>query len=231
MGMARPPNMWFPVNGTSVQPQSFITSAIRRNNMRCAQEFCNSYLTYQSHTRERIPIVEFVNGGQLIEDAAEFGGQSAVEWALHYTAQPAYSVVMQITRGGARSGDIELLNWVEKQYINQLGPNGRLVTLMSGLRSRPNLKAFRWLLARAPNEWEVSGCAAYAIDGRLDLIRYARKRGCPWGETVCYIAARNGYIGLLKWLREAEAPFDANRIFEAAAAGGHTNITAWLMML
>ena len=51
-------------------------------------------------------------------------------------------------------------------------------------------------------------CAAAAGAGRLDVLRWARKNGCPWDEETCAAAARGGHLRVLQWAREKGCSWD-----------------------
>jgi len=41
-----------------------------------------------------------------------------------------------------------------------------------------------------------------ALNGHLELLKWARANGCcPWDEEMCSNAALNGHLELLKWAR------------------------------
>ncbi|CAN0500649.1 unnamed protein product, partial [Laminaria digitata] len=37
-------------------------------------------------------------------------------------------------------------------------------------------------------------CAFAAAGGHLEVLKWARDRGCPWGEETCASAARGGRL-------------------------------------
>lgn len=64
-------------------------------------------------------------------------------------------------------------------------------------------------------------CAAIAILGRLDLLRWARSEGCRWNWLTCYNAAEGGHLGVLQWAR---ACFWNSTTCCGAAERGHLEV-------
>ena len=50
-------------------------------------------------------------------------------------------------------------------------------------------------------------CKYAAKAGNLKLLKYVRKKGCPWNEWTSFAAARAGNLGVIKYLRENGCPF------------------------
>jgi len=62
-------------------------------------------------------------------------------------------------------------------------------------------------------------------EGRLEVLRWARARDCPWDERTCAWAAKGGHLDVLKWLRPF-CPWDA-RTCSYAAERGHLEVLRW----
>jgi hypothetical protein len=77
-------------------------------------------------------------------------------------------------------------------------------------------------------EWtKINDVINYAVtNGLLDLIKWARKNGCPWNEDTCFNAARGGHLEVLKWARENGCPWDSRTCYNAAT-GGHLEVLQW----
>ena len=46
-----------------------------------------------------------------------------------------------------------------------------------------------------------------AKHGQLEILKWARANGCPWGnEKTCAFAAKGGHLAVLKWARENGCP-------------------------
>eukprot|EP00752_Nemacystus_decipiens_P005755 g5206.t1 len=66
---------------------------------------------------------------------------------------------------------------------------------------------------------DVDWCTMSARVGNLEVLRWARRFGCPWDEETCTLAARGGHIALLLWARRAGCPWNEHVCEEAASRG------------
>ena len=50
---------------------------------------------------------------------------------------------------------------------------------------------------------DASTCAAAALNGQMEVLRWAHENGCPFddGGVVAGNAATGGHLEILKWLR------------------------------
>ena len=63
----------------------------------------------------------------------------------------------------------------------------------------------------------VAACAAFAADGNLVALQWARTQGCAWDRGRCMqVAATGGHLGVLKWIRNEVA----SEVAGAAAGAG-----------
>ena len=51
-------------------------------------------------------------------------------------------------------------------------------------------------------------CVYAAVNGHLEILKWARENGCPWDKCTCTYAASNGHLEVLKWARENGCPWD-----------------------
>ena len=70
-------------------------------------------------------------------------------------------------------------------------------------------------------------CMYAARDGHLEVLKWARRNGCPWDEKTCAEAARGGHLEVLRWARENGCPWD-EMTCARAANGGHLEVLQWL---
>jgi hypothetical protein len=66
-----------------------------------------------------------------------------------------------------------------------------------------------------------------ALNGHLEMIKYARSKGCSFNKWACHDAASNGHLEVLKWLRENECPWSKQTCVKAAE-GNHLEVLVWL---
>ena len=75
-----------------------------------------------------------------------------------------------------------------------------------------------------PCPWDTWACKMAAMNGRLDVLQWMRSQTtpCPWNEWACANAARNGHLDVLQWLRTQTPPCPWNAWACAyAAKNGH----------
>ena len=51
-------------------------------------------------------------------------------------------------------------------------------------------------------------CANAALNGHLEMLKWARENGCDWNSDTCANAAINGHLEVLKWARENGCQWD-----------------------
>ena len=67
---------------------------------------------------------------------------------------------------------------------------------------------------------------ASALNGRLDVLKWARANGCSLDNIMCVYATRGGHLEMLKWLKENGCHWDGV-ICAFAADHGHIHILQW----
>ena len=71
-------------------------------------------------------------------------------------------------------------------------------------------------------------CSNVARNGHLEVLKWARKNGCPWDEWTCTYAALNGHLEVLKWARKNNGCPWNKWTCENAARKGHLEVLKWL---
>ena len=74
--------------------------------------------------------------------------------------------------------------------------------------------------------WNESTCRNAAYNGHLEVLKWARENNCPWDESTCRNAALNGHLEVLKYARENNCPWDESTC-SSAADGGHLEVLKW----
>ena len=88
-----------------------------------------------------------------------------------------------------------------------------------------HLEVLQWARARGC-PWDERTCACAAWNGHLEVLQWARAHGCPWDEDTCAWAAENGHLEVLQWARAHGCPWD-ERTCEKAAENGHLEVLQW----
>ena len=98
------------------------------------------------------------------------------------------------------------------------------------------VEAVRWLMGRGaqldelrwtpPTVRRYSVCAMAAQEGHLEALRWVRDHGCGWNLTTCARAAANGHLEVLRWARANGCEWNAETC-AGAAGGGHLEVLRW----
>lgn len=70
-------------------------------------------------------------------------------------------------------------------------------------------------------------CAIAAYQGDLELLKWLRERDCPWDSKTCESAVRGGHLEILQWIRENGCPWDYVT-YMIARKNGNREILKWL---
>ncbi len=70
-------------------------------------------------------------------------------------------------------------------------------------------------------------CNIAALNGHLHIIKYLKEIGYELDEYVCSFAAFNGHLNIIKWARENKCKWNDETYFNAKT-NGHINIIDWL---
>ena len=62
-------------------------------------------------------------------------------------------------------------------------------------------------------------CMLAAKNGHLEVLKYLRSAGCPWDKWVCNYAAKHGHLEVLKYVRSSGYPCDVCVCIDAAQNG------------
>ena len=98
---------------------------------------------------------------------------------------------------------------------------------------RGYLEVFEKYWSQGPQEklrklWDKKTCRWAAYSGHLEVIKWLRAKGCPWGTSASNYAARKGHLEVLQWMRAQDPPclWDSVVCFEAAR-NGHLEVLRW----
>lgn len=113
-----------------------------------------------------------------------------------------------------------------RDILQKIRTNQRICTSIRWILSSES--TFKWVL-------DNYGCIPYPIEvsnmiaaqGNLSLlVRVENNNNKLWNEKTCAVAAENGHLHVLKWLRENGCPWDRD-VTTFAASGGHTDVIYW----
>jgi hypothetical protein len=78
---------------------------------------------------------------------------------------------------------------------------------LSRVTARFVCRRFRDLLSPLSKETREQAhrfCELAALEGYLNLIKWARTNGCPWNVPTCSYAAEGGHLEVLQWAHANE---------------------------
>ncbi len=88
-----------------------------------------------------------------------------------------------------------------------------------------NLEHLKWL--RKMNFPWSGDTVKFAVQyGRFELLKWAIENGCPWNEWVCPMAAEQGRLDILEWVRSKGCPWDS-RTCSCAAYSNRLGVLKW----
>ena len=76
-----------------------------------------------------------------------------------------------------------------------------------------NLECVKYLYSQAFNDlskpwWNTATTAIAAKNGHLHILKFLRENGCPWNSDTTYNAFKNNHIEVLNWAIENKCPID-----------------------
>jgi len=96
-----------------------------------------------------------------------------------------------------------------------------------------HVDALSWLKdATPPDVWAADTgllCTLAARQGHLDVLQWLRQNDCPWNEATCTEAATHGHLTVLQWLRSQGCPWCVISVKLAAVDGQQWHVVQWLV--
>ena len=76
--------------------------------------------------------------------------------------------------------------------------------------------------------WDDQTCIWAAFHGHLEVMKWLRAKGCPWGFRTSFKAAQGGQLEMLQWMRAQDPPCPWNSsVCYHAALHGHLEVLRW----
>eukprot|EP00953_Heterococcus_sp_UTEX-ZZ885_P018305 10224-Heterococcus_DN1.PRE.2 len=126
--------------------------------------------------------------------------------------------------GASERGSVVTLRWLHFDQSCALPHNITVFAARGG-----GVRVMQWLSERGCtlNTKTLFNAAKYR---RLRVLEYLHSAGCPMADSgrACKIAAWNGSLQVLQWLRAHGCPWVTGDVVEAAAHSGNVQMMAWL---
>jgi hypothetical protein len=75
-------------------------------------------------------------------------------------------------------------------------------------------------------QWDAWTCSNAALNGHLDVLQLAHENGCPWTEHTCSNAALNGHLHILEYAHVHGCPWNEFTCSNAAL-NGHMDVLVY----
>src|SRR5579872_2879406 len=59
-----------------------------------------------------------------------------------------------------------------------------------------SLEVLKWAMSNG-DKWDTKICSHAARNGHFDVLKWARMNGCEWNHMTCFYAASSGYLDIL----------------------------------
>ena len=127
----------------------------------------------------------------------------------------------------AKAGHLEVLKWLRAEGC----PCDERRCSFEAVRYG-HIEVLRWMRgldvgARGAFRWDAWLCAIAASEGRLDVLQWLRTQQCPWDEATCANAAYAGHLEILRWARAHGCPWN-KMTCEAASEGEQLKVLQWI---
>jgi len=124
---------------------------------------------------------------------------------------------------------VRILRWLHSKGIKI---DNRV--LCSATR-RGDLATLKWLIDKervstqtSRRDLEPVMFAQAAAGGFMHIITYLKSKGFKWNERVCLIAANNGQLRILQWLRKQDPPCPWKKNECVLTARNHEHVRDWI---
>jgi hypothetical protein len=124
-----------------------------------------------------------------------------------------------IWKEGARSGNLDMMNWLGKT----LGRTAFEVGTLCAAAKVGHLEMVQYLHSqRCP--WDTSVCAAAAAGDHREVLMWLKDNGYAWTDSVSNAAAYAGNANLLRWLIDAGCAWKDEAIIKGALHSNNIEI-------
>eukprot|EP01117_Protostelium_nocturnum_P013338 TRINITY_DN4968_c0_g1_i1.p1 TRINITY_DN4968_c0_g1~~TRINITY_DN4968_c0_g1_i1.p1 ORF type:complete len:392 (+),score=128.58 TRINITY_DN4968_c0_g1_i1:147-1322(+) len=190
--------------------------------------------------------------GDIITSAASLGGHLEI---LKFARENSLFFNENTFNYSAARGHLDIFKWARENNVSNFESYGAMVQAAVGghisiieycknndkewdeyaalpliaMRAAENgrLEVVKWAVDNKLPLEEESICSLAALNGHLDVIKYARSIGLSWNAQTCSCAAERGHRNVIEWARQNNCKWDA-QVCESAAQGGQWEMLKWL---
>jgi len=177
-------------------------------------------------TLQRAKVAGLPFDSRLCAEAAFVGDLDWLQWlVVHHCPWSSWTVY-----NAAAGGHVPVLQWLLLECQPPCPCDwARLWSVAVG---KENLDLLKWLLTFTPLRYHVDPWEHVIAIGCLDLVKWLHAHRYAWEETstrYCYMAARNGHLEILQWLRAQGCPWNVNEIYNVADKNQEWLILHWVV--
>ncbi len=165
-----------------------------------------------SLSNENYPLIEFLYSRDIVDYVFSFIQVYHVililvskSWRVYFKDTYFRNIPLEELAGEIiKSNELNLLKWLQRNNNDSYIFNEYFgICAKAALNGR--LDILKW--AKETGCYlDKYTCSRAAFNGHLDCLQWARENGCPWDEDTCYVAASNGHLDCLQWARENGCP-------------------------
>jgi Ankyrin repeats (many copies) len=199
------------------------TASGERLRQKCESRMTLSSAVFQSSRRVRMAHQHGLRFGAC-PPMHHVAGKVADRHVLATAHELGMPYSRAILLGASEKGSVITLRWLHFDQSCALPHNITAFAARGG-----SVRVMQWLSERGCtlNTKTLFNAAKYR---RLRVLEYLHSAGCPMddGGRACKIAAWNGSLQVLQWLRAHGCPWVTSDVAEAAAHSGNVQMMAWL---
>jgi hypothetical protein len=143
---------------------------------------------------------------------------------LQFLKNNGYAWHADTCKAAGQGGHLAVLQWLYENECPRIS-----AMLKRSAAGYGRVDVMEWLLQRDGGEVTADLMINAVHTGKLSMCQLLLDRGCPLKAIVCEVAAHNGHLSVLIWLREHNCPWHDLRVAWASARSGRTEIMAYVL--
>ncbi len=160
------------------------------------------------------------NSNQDINNiAASNGWLDLLKWAAEKYPNNKYR--LSCTTIAISNNHIDIIKWLyHSKFIND--------SLINYAAFCGHLQIVKWFWHYFGPDCNILICENAATNGDIKIIKWLRRKGCPWNHSTSETAAFYGHLELLEWLYINKCPLRLQIILNIAFMRLHDHIIKWV---
>ena len=167
-------------------------------------------------------VVAHILGSANLSDPTDVARLTAVSRGMRAAVAATKRAVLatKLTVKKPEEGEAVMKGYLSTlKHMHSRGRLSRKKDLCEDAARGGHLEVLRWAREKGC-PWNSLTCSRAARGGHLEVLKWARENGCSWNEETCANAVEDGHLEVLKWARENGCPWD-ERTRKLAASEGY----------